>query len=60
MAIKQTMYSQEIYEQLPYSEEQKLKIRKSNENANKNNKFMGIALIILGFVLVCCVFSVIF
>lgn len=51
---------QEIYEQLPYTEEERKKLRKKQESANKNNRFVAIILIFLGIVLFFSAFSLIF
>lgn len=51
---------QEIYEQLPYTEQEKKMLRKKQESANKNNRFVAILLVILGIVLFFSAFSLIF
>ena len=53
-------YGMEIYDQLPYTESQKVEIRKKSESNAKNNKIMAIMLILLGIVLFGSSFSVIF
>lgn len=58
--ISDSRYAQEIYEQLPYTEEEKKVLRKKQESANKNNRFVAIILIILGIVLFFSAFSLIF
>jgi len=50
----------EIYEQLPYSEEQKKNFRKNIERTNKSNRIMGFMLIAMGIILFFYLFSSIF
>ncbi|MGN0961723.1 MAG: hypothetical protein ACI4PF_05985 [Christensenellales bacterium] len=59
-AVKYSFISQEIYNQLPYTEEQRIALRKKTERNAKNNRFIGVTLIILGIVLFFSVFSLIF
>ena len=56
----QNKYNLEIYEQLPYTEQQREQIKKQMTSSNKNNKFMGICLIVLGVVVIFSLFSMIF
>ena len=53
-------YSQETFNQLPYSEEEKENFRKLNESNKKNSKFMGSMLILLGLIILFSLFSYIF
>ncbi len=57
---KDTKYKLEIYNQLPYTDEQRETIRKNSENNSKNNKLMAVMLILLGIVLFFSGISVIF
>ena len=58
--IKQNYSQLDVINQMPYSDEEKISIRKKMENANKNNRFVAIILILLGAVLFFSVFSLIF
>ena len=58
VGIRASDTSQEIYNQLPFSEEEKKNISKTNLRTKKNNKMVGIILIILGSILFFSIFSV--
>lgn len=60
LVIKDSRFKQEIYEQLPYDRLEKERIRKQTQNSERNNKFMGIFLILFGVILIFSLFSVIF
>ena len=53
-ASKDKVFKEEMINQMPYSEEQKQALLKNNENSGKNNKFVGVSLILLGIVIICC------
>lgn len=58
--VKKSQAEMEIYSQLPYTEHQKIALRKKQESVNKNNRFIALMLIILGIVLLFSAFSAIF
>jgi len=58
--IRNSRYTQEIFNQLPYDEAEKARILKQRNSINKNNKFIGISLIVLGAILIFSLFSFIF
>ena len=58
--IKKTRDKYEILSQLPYTEAEKAEIIKKTESANKNNKFIGVVLILIGIILIFSLFSLIF
>ena len=58
--IKNSRYSLEAINQLPYDEAEKIRMIKQRNNINKNNKFIGVVLICLGLVLIFSLFSLIF
>lgn len=60
LQIRNSKYSQEVIDQLPYTQEQRDYIIKQNKRSNKNNKFMAIMLILLGIVVIFNLFSTIF
>ena len=60
VANKDAKYKLEIYDQLPYTDEQREVIRKNNENNSKNNKMMAVMLILFGIVLFFSGISMIF
>lgn len=57
---KNAKYQNEIYQQLPYTEVQRVAIQKNSEKDRKNNKTMAVMLILLGTVLFFSGISVIF
>ena len=60
VANKDARYKLEIYDQLPYTSEQREVIRKNSENNSKNNKMMAVMLILFGIVLFFSGISMIF
>lgn len=59
VGIGDSKYSQEIYSQLPFSEDERQRIRKHGMMTNKNNKFIGAFMIVLGVILIFSLFSMI-
>ena len=53
-------YKMAIYDQLPYTTAQKQEIMKNKEKDSKNNKIMGVMLILLGVAMLFTGFSIIF
>ena len=58
--IKKSRDKYEMISQLPYTNAEKAEIIKKIESANKNNKFIGVVLILIGIVLIFSLFSLIF
>lgn len=58
--ISKSKASLEVYQQLPYTEQQKIALIKKHESVVKNNKFIAIVLIAIGAILIFNVFSLIF
>lgn len=58
--VRNSKYSEEIVNQLPYTQDQREYIFKKNKRDNKNNKFMAFMLIALGIVVIFTLFSSIF
>ncbi len=45
-------FNQQFYEELPYTESEKRALRKTDSSVIKNNKFLGISLIVIGSILI--------
>ena len=58
--LKKLDVQQEVFGQMPYTDEERIEIAKRNKAVRKNNKFLAVALIILGAVLFFSLFSVLF
>lgn len=57
ISCRKNKYSMEIYEQLPYTTEDRISLKKQNEKNNKNNKFIGIVFILLGIIILITLLS---
>ena len=57
IGVKGSRFADELLIQLPYTQEEIHRKRQRDQKTNKNNKFIGISLIVLGCILIFSLFS---